>query len=112
MKSPPDVTMATVKSPSDITMATVKVTESPECSMSASTPISDITMDSSKLLSNTPPDISMEPAPKSPQVCRTVEVVTSPHPRRIADSELRVLEDCLHRWRTEVESDVRGKGKT
>lgn len=107
VKSPPDITMATVKSPPDVAMATVKATESPECSMSTSTPVPDITMDSSKILSNTPPDISMEPVPKSPQVCRTLEVVTSPHPRRIADSELRVLEDCLHRWRTEVESDVR-----
>lgn len=103
VKSPPDVAMATVKSPSDVSMTTVKTTESPESSLS----IPDVNMDSSKVLSNTPPDISMVPAPKSPHVSRSMEVVTSPHPRRIADGELRVLEDCLHRWRTEVESDVR-----
>ena len=91
--------MATVKSPPDITMAPVKISDSP---------IPDITMENPKPLSNTPPDISMVPAPKSPQVGRSMDVETSPHPRTIANSELRVLEDCLHRWRTEVENDVRG----
>lgn len=106
VKSPPDVSMATVKSPTDVTMAMDKSLDSPEVSM-GSIPVPDVNMDSTKMLSNTPPDISMVPAPKSPHTSRSMEVVTSPYPRRIADSELRVLEDCLHRWRTEVESDVR-----
>lgn len=108
VKTPPDIAMATVKSPPDVAMATVKVEESHEVPMTSSNTEPDITMDSSKMLSHTPPDISMVPVPKSPQNSRTVEMATSPFPRRIADSELRVLEDCLHRWRTEVESDVRG----
>ncbi|KAK3612082.1 hypothetical protein CHS0354_031152 [Potamilus streckersoni] len=38
---------------------------------------------------------------------RTTAVVSSPSPREVSESELKVLQDCLHRWRTEVENDVR-----
>ncbi|OCT91176.1 hypothetical protein XELAEV_18014232mg [Xenopus laevis] len=41
--------------------------------------------------SRIPPDLPMHPAP-----------------RNITDEELSVLEGCLHRWRTEVETDTRG----
>ncbi|KAG8538609.1 hypothetical protein GDO81_022345 [Engystomops pustulosus] len=41
--------------------------------------------------SRIPPDLPMHPAP-----------------RNITDEELTVLEGCLHRWRTEVETDTRG----
>ena len=33
----------------------------------------------------------------------------SPTPRFVAAEELRVLQTCLQRWRTEVEADVKGK---
>lgn len=42
--------------------------------------------------SRLPPDLPMHPAP-----------------RHITEEELRVLEGCLHRWRSEVENDTRGK---
>ena len=32
----------------------------------------------------------------------------SPVPRYVTSAELQVLESCLRRWRTEVESDVKG----
>lgn len=41
--------------------------------------------------SRLPPDLPMHPAP-----------------RHITEEELRVLESCLHRWRSEVENDTRG----
>lgn len=41
--------------------------------------------------SRVPPDLPMHPAP-----------------RHITEEELRVLEGCLHRWRSEVENDTRG----
>lgn len=44
--------------------------------------------------SRVPPDLPMHPAP-----------------RNITDEELRVLEGCLHRWRSEVENDTRGTNK-
>lgn len=42
--------------------------------------------------SRLPPDLPMHPAP-----------------RHITEEELRVLESCLHRWRSEVENDTRGR---
>ncbi|XP_078265864.1 ubiquitin carboxyl-terminal hydrolase 25 isoform X3 [Rhinoraja longicauda] len=35
------------------------------------------------------------------------EIPMHPAPRHITEDELRVLEGCLHRWRTEVENDTR-----
>lgn len=42
--------------------------------------------------SRLPPDLPMHPAP-----------------RHITEEELRVLESCLHRWRSEVENDTHGR---
>ncbi|XP_006819965.1 ubiquitin carboxyl-terminal hydrolase 28-like, partial [Saccoglossus kowalevskii] len=36
-----------------------------------------------------------------------MEETTTPSPKHITDTELNVLQSCLRRWRTEVESDVR-----
>jgi hypothetical protein len=35
-----------------------------------------------------------------------------PAPRHITEEELRVLEGCLHRWRSEVENDTCGTYST
>ncbi|XP_060064125.1 ubiquitin carboxyl-terminal hydrolase 25-like isoform X1 [Ylistrum balloti] len=51
-------------------------------------------------------DVTMTPA-TPPRPHRTPGVTSSPAPRHITDGELQVLQDCLHRWRTEVEQDVR-----
>uniref|UniRef100_A0A8C1GYS4 Ubiquitin carboxyl-terminal hydrolase n=1 Tax=Cyprinus carpio TaxID=7962 RepID=A0A8C1GYS4_CYPCA len=53
----------------------------PECSVSIHKPFTQ---------SRVPPDLPMHPAP-----------------RHITEEELRVLEGCLHRWRSEVENDTR-----
>ncbi|ESP02356.1 hypothetical protein LOTGIDRAFT_138555 [Lottia gigantea] len=54
------------------------------------------------------PDIAMTTYSQSPgPSARSVDGVTPPYPRHVEDSELEVLEGCLRRWRTEVESDVR-----
>ncbi|XP_041372903.1 ubiquitin carboxyl-terminal hydrolase 25-like isoform X2 [Gigantopelta aegis] len=54
-----------------------------------------------------PPDVTMtSPHIRSP-VKRTLPPVAIPCPRHVSDDELHVLENCLHRWRKEVESDVR-----
>ena len=45
--------------------------------------------------SRLPPDLPMHPAP-----------------RHVTEDELRVLEGCLHRWRSEVENDTRGTTAT
>lgn len=42
--------------------------------------------------SRLPPDLPMHPAP-----------------RHITEEEMRVLESCLHRWRSEVENDTHGR---
>ena len=60
------------------------------------------------------PTVSDIPQPNLPKLSplrphRTMAVVSSPSPKHVSDSELKVLENCLHRWRTEVESDVRGE---
>ena len=83
------------------------ITESP-----APSPAPDITM-----TPTTPPHME---GSSGLQVSSTPSHITTPHggrrspgvdtptPRHIADGELKVLQDCLHRWRTEVENDVRG----
>ena len=62
-----------------------------------------------------PPDVTMtSPQVRSP-LKRSLPPVSNPCPRHVTDDELQVLENCLHRWRKEVQSDVRGtverKGK-
>lgn len=44
-----------------------------------------------------------------PQGDRNPEGGLGPMPKQVSDSELRVLQSCLRRWREEVESDVRGE---
>ena len=44
-----------------------------------------------------------------PQGDRNPEGGQGPMPKQVSDSELRVLQSCLRRWREEVESDVRGE---
>ncbi|XP_052060028.1 ubiquitin carboxyl-terminal hydrolase 25-like isoform X2 [Mytilus californianus] len=39
---------------------------------------------------------------------RTNVLISNPSPKHVEDSELKVLQECLRRWRTEVEQDVRG----
>ncbi|KAL2094455.1 hypothetical protein ACEWY4_009174 [Coilia grayii] len=41
------------------------------------------------------------------QSCLPPNLPMHPAPRNITDDELRVLEGCLHRWRSEVENDTR-----
>ncbi|CAH1796375.1 unnamed protein product [Owenia fusiformis] len=54
------------------------------------------------------PDVVMTtPTPKSPPFSRNMPLVFHPAPRHVSAQELRVLETCLHRWRTEVEADVK-----
>lgn len=40
---------------------------------------------------------------------RTNVLISNPSPKHVDDSELEVLQECLRRWRNEVEQDVRGK---
>ncbi|PVD27319.1 hypothetical protein C0Q70_12475 [Pomacea canaliculata] len=48
------------------------------------------------------------PQKDSPLQCQTEgQTEVFPAPRHVNDNELRVLRDCLRRWRTEVENDVR-----
>ncbi|KAK3107716.1 hypothetical protein FSP39_020622 [Pinctada imbricata] len=51
---------------------------------------------SSKISAATPPKCS-----------RTTAMICDPAPRHIEETELKVLQQCLCRWRTEVEQDVR-----
>ncbi|XP_071095557.1 LOW QUALITY PROTEIN: ubiquitin carboxyl-terminal hydrolase 25-like [Haliotis cracherodii] len=54
-------------------------------------------------------DVTMSsPLPRSPgRPPKPPPDVPSPSPRHVSESELQVLQDCLRRWRTEVETDVR-----
>lgn len=108
IKSPADVVMSAVTSPSSL--------QSPESSMKSPSanssptqpqPIPDITTQTAST-SGTPPDITMGSDNRSsPNVMKFEEVLRSPQPRHVSEGELLVLQNCLHRWRTEVESDVR-----
>ena len=42
------------------------------------------------------------------RVIRPRPPITSPAPRHVTNTELAVLQQCLKRWRNEVESDVKG----
>ncbi|KAJ8316492.1 hypothetical protein KUTeg_006506 [Tegillarca granosa] len=42
-----------------------------------------------------------------PRCTKTTAIISNPAPKHVTEGELRVLQDCLHRWRTEVEQDVR-----
>ena len=58
--------------------------------------------------------ISGSPTPMNttnptPSPCPLSEVRWSPAPRHVTESEVAVLEECLQRWRHEMEQDVKGK---
>jgi hypothetical protein len=54
-------------------------------------------------------DITMTTIPSTPvKGNKEVDHICNPSPRHVSDNELDVLQHCLHRWRTEVEQDVRG----
>ena len=55
-------------------------------------------------------DVVMTTIPTTPvKETRSDQCISDPAPRHVSDSELQVLQECLHRWRNEVEQDVRGK---
>ncbi|BFZ25736.1 hypothetical protein BsWGS_28775 [Bradybaena similaris] len=51
--------------------------------------------------------LSSQPSTSSAEDLRGVPLPLEPHPRSVTTEELRVLQDCLQRWREEVEADVR-----
>ncbi|XP_045207916.2 ubiquitin carboxyl-terminal hydrolase 25-like [Mercenaria mercenaria] len=113
IKSPADVVMATVTSPSPL-QSPESSNKSPSTASTSPTlpqPIPDISMTPAShrtSTSSTPPDIAMGCESRaSPTTTKSEEVLRSPQPRHVSDAELLVLQNCLHRWRTEVESDVR-----
>ena len=59
------------------------------------------------------PDVTMRSPttsnPASPAALSLFQPMPPPAPGHITDSELDVLQRCLRRWRTEVESDVTGR---
>ncbi|CAG5130834.1 unnamed protein product [Candidula unifasciata] len=58
---------------------------------------------------STPPYLTTLPQPccSSSDDLNKVTKPLEPHPRSVTTEELRVLQDCLQRWREEVEADVR-----
>nr|XP_022324465.1 ubiquitin carboxyl-terminal hydrolase 25-like isoform X2 [Crassostrea virginica] len=53
-------------------------------------------------------DVVMTTIPTTPvKETRSNQYISDPAPRHVSDSELQVLQECLHRWRNEVEQDVR-----
>lgn len=58
-------------------------------------------------------DVVMTTIPTTPvKETRSNQCISDPAPRHVSDSELQVLQECLHRWRNEVEQDVRGKNSS
>ncbi|XP_070551916.1 ubiquitin carboxyl-terminal hydrolase 25-like isoform X2 [Ptychodera flava] len=53
------------------------------------------------------PDIALPTVPMSPAGGDGRTGEGTPSPKHVTDGELKVLQGCLRRWRTEVESDVR-----
>lgn len=110
IKSPADVVMSTVTSPSSL-LSPETSCKSPSTASTSPTqpqPVPDIATHTPST-SGTPPDIAMgTDSRSSPNIIKYEEVLRSPQPRHVSEGELLVLQNCLHRWRTEVESDVRG----
>lgn len=52
--------------------------------------------------------LASQPSTSSADDLSRVPLPLEPHPRSVTTEELRVLQDCLQRWREEVEADVRG----
>ncbi|KAH3703156.1 hypothetical protein DPMN_078186, partial [Dreissena polymorpha] len=135
MKSPSDSSMSTVTSPQGhsspestkgnrsnaIVLSNQSVTgihgnieDSPSSSSQSATSVPDSSAVPSLMLINSEsssnsfnlPDVSMVAESRSsPMIVE--EEVSTPHPKHVSDNELLVLQDCLHRWRTEVENDVK-----
>lgn len=61
------------------------------------------------MTSPSPPSVSPTKKVATPiKPHRTNILISNPSPKHVEDCELKVLQDCLRRWRTEVEQDVRG----
>lgn len=80
----------------------LSITESSDISLSSVISASPPSSDALTSLSD-----SHAPVPDSLSQCQ-LSCESFPTPRHVTDSELQVLRDCLRRWRTEVENDVRG----
>ncbi|WAR05273.1 UBP25-like protein [Mya arenaria] len=123
IKSPPDVPMATVTSPLAQGQSSPDGSqgnqnpgnqdnqspnkESPSPAVTVPTiPVTMVTAQPS-CTGNTPPDVTMATENRSSPITTETECSERPHPRHVSDGELVVLQDCLHRWRTEVEHDVK-----
>ena len=57
-------------------------------------------------MSGSPTPMNTNQATLSP--CPLSEVRWSPAPRHVTETEVAVLEECLQRWRREMEQDVKG----
>jgi CHAD domain-containing protein len=51
---------------------------------------------------------SSSQVPTAPNRNTTTGISASPAPRHVSGEELHVLRECMKRWRTEVENDVKG----
>ena len=89
-------------------------------------PIQDVLESTLTFVHSTPPSsdelnsdvdmktpISGSPTPMhtnnpSPSPCPLSEVRWSPTPRHVTETEVAVMEECLRRWRHEMEQDVKG----
>ena len=107
VKSPPDITMARITSPQPQTSPEKKQATIPAISNSPTLPGNDVTM-SPVSGSESASDVSMVTEPVSQKPASLGTPLETPYPRHISEGEMQVLQDCLHRWRTEVENDVRG----
>lgn len=54
-------------------------------------------------------DVEMTAIPSTPVKEKDINCISDPAPRQVSDNELQILQECLHRWRTEVEQDVKGR---
>ncbi|XP_048772789.2 ubiquitin carboxyl-terminal hydrolase 25-like isoform X2 [Ostrea edulis] len=79
--------------------STVSETEKQECSSDMGADVLPCSMST---------DITMTTIPSTPvKGYKEVDYICNPSPRHVSENELNVLQHCLHRWRTEVEQDVR-----
>ena len=59
-------------------------------------------------ISGSPTPTPMNTTSSIPSPCPLSEVRWSPAPRNVTESEVAVLEECLRRWKLEMEQDVKG----
>ena len=69
---------------------------------------SDVDMKTPISGSPTPTPTPMNVTNNIPSPCALSEVRWSPAPRHVTETEVAVLEECLRRWRLEMEQDVKG----